>query len=152
MNGSWFPCWRAARIAAAWPGKAAKRSIRKRFFAGPSCVVSISRWAGGGLPAAGARAPSVADLGCGGSRQRAVGAGGANPASHSQQADGLSLGHTRQVLSYGFGLEVSHGGLSRALARTAGRVKPTYNGLVETARQALVTGMDQTGWKVGGRL
>ena len=34
---------------------------------------------------------------------------------------GLSWGHTRQVLSYGFGLEVSRGGLYRALARMAGR-------------------------------
>ena len=65
---------------------------------------------------------------------------------------GLSLGHTRQVLSYGFGLEVSRGGLYRALARMAGRAEPTYDGLVETARQALVNGMDETGWKVGGRL
>jgi transposase len=65
---------------------------------------------------------------------------------------GLSLGHTRQVLSYGFGLEVSRGGLYRALARMAGRAKPTYDGLVETARQAPVNGMDETGWKVGGRL
>ncbi len=65
---------------------------------------------------------------------------------------GLSLGHTRQVLSYGFGLEVSRGGLYRALARMAGRAAPTYEGLVETARQALVNGMDETGWKVGGRL
>jgi transposase len=65
---------------------------------------------------------------------------------------GLSLGHTRQVLSYGFGLEVSRGGLYRALARMAGRAEPTYDGLVETARQASVNGMDETGWKVGGRL
>jgi transposase len=65
---------------------------------------------------------------------------------------GLSLGHTRQVLSYGFGLEVSRGGLYRALARMAGRVEPTYDRLVETARQAPVNGMDETGWKVGGRL
>ena len=65
---------------------------------------------------------------------------------------GLSLGHTRQVLSYGFGLEVSRGGLYRALARMAGRAKLTYDGLVETARQAPVNGMDETGWKVGGRL
>jgi transposase len=65
---------------------------------------------------------------------------------------GLSLGHTRQVLSYGFGLEVSRGGLYRALARMAGRAQPTYDGLVETARQAPVNGMDETGWKVGGRL
>ena len=65
---------------------------------------------------------------------------------------GLSLGHTCQVLSHGFGLEVSRGGLCRALARMAGRAEPTYNGLVETARQAPVNGMDETGWKVGGRL
>jgi len=65
---------------------------------------------------------------------------------------GLSLGHTRQVLSYGFGLEVSRGGLYRALARLASRAGPTYDGLVETARQAPVNGMDETGWKVGGRL
>ena len=65
---------------------------------------------------------------------------------------GLSLGHTRQVLSYGYGLEVSRGGLYRALARMAGRAEPTYDGLVETARQAPVNGMDETGWKIGGRL
>ena len=65
---------------------------------------------------------------------------------------GLSLGHTRQVLSYGFGLEVSRGGLYRALARMAGRAEPTYDGLVGAARQAPVNGMDETGWKVGGRL
>lgn len=49
---------------------------------------------------------------------------------------GLSLGHTRQVLSYGFGLEVSRGGFYRALARMAGRAEPTYDGLVQAARQA----------------
>ncbi len=65
---------------------------------------------------------------------------------------GLSLGHTRQVLSYGFGLEVSRGGLYRALARMAGRAESTYDGLLEAARQAPVNGMDETGWKVGGRL
>jgi transposase len=65
---------------------------------------------------------------------------------------GLSLGHTRQVLSYGFGLAVSRGGLYRALARMARRAELTYDGLVETARHAPVNGMDETGWKVGGRL
>jgi transposase len=65
---------------------------------------------------------------------------------------GLSLGHTRQVLGYGFGLKVSRGGLYRALARMAARAAPTYDGLVDTARQAPVNGMDETGWKVGGRL
>jgi len=65
---------------------------------------------------------------------------------------GLSLGHTRQVLSYGFGLEVSRSGLYRALARMAHRAAPTYDGLLVTAQQAPVNGMDETGWKVGGRL
>lgn len=65
---------------------------------------------------------------------------------------GLSLGHTRQVLSYGFGLQVSRAGLCRALARLAGRAEPTYDGLVAAARQAPVNGMDETGWRVGGRL
>src|SRR5579885_2517960 len=56
------------------------------------------------------------------------------------------------LLSYGFGLEASRGGLYRAPARMASRAEPTYDGLVETARQAPVNGMDETGWKVGGRL
>jgi transposase len=65
---------------------------------------------------------------------------------------GLSLGHTRQVLSYGCGLEVSRGGFYRALARMAGRAEPTYDGLVDVARRSPVNGMDETGWKIGGRL
>ena len=65
---------------------------------------------------------------------------------------GLSLGHTRQVLSSGFGLEVSRGGLYRALAHLAHQAEPTYAGLVEAARQSPVNGVDETGWKVGGRL
>ena len=62
------------------------------------------------------------------------------------------MGHTRQVLAYGCGLEVSCGGLYRALARLARRALPTYAGLVGTTRQALVNVPDETGWKVGGRL
>ena len=65
---------------------------------------------------------------------------------------GLSLGHTRQVLLYGFGLEVSRAGLCRALGRMAGRAEPTYGGLVEAARQSSVNCVDETGWKVGGIL
>ena len=65
---------------------------------------------------------------------------------------GLSLGHTRQVLAYGFGLEVSRGGLCRALARMANQAAPSYNGLVKVVQRSLVNGVDETGWKVGGRL
>jgi len=65
---------------------------------------------------------------------------------------GLSLGHTRQVLAYGFGLQVSCGGLYRAFARLSRRAEPTYAGLVKTTRQALVNVPDETGWRVGGHL
>src|SRR6266849_4218987 len=65
---------------------------------------------------------------------------------------GLSLGHTQQVLLHGFGMEISRAGLCRALARLAGRAEPTYAGLLETARRSLFNSMDETGWKVGGRL
>ncbi len=65
---------------------------------------------------------------------------------------GLSLGHTRQVLSYGFGLEASRAGLCRALARMAHQAEPTYAGLVTTARQSSVNGVDETGWRVGRHL
>src|SRR5206468_122037 len=65
---------------------------------------------------------------------------------------GLSLGHTRQVLVYGFGLQVSCGGLYRAFARMSRRAVPTYVGLMKTARQALVNVPDETGWRVGGDL
>ena len=65
---------------------------------------------------------------------------------------GLSLGHTQQVLAYGFGLKVSGGGLYRALARIARRAQPTYAGLVHAVRQAVVNVPDETGWRVGGRL
>ena len=65
---------------------------------------------------------------------------------------GLSLGHTRQVLAYGFGLQVSCGGLYRALARLSRRAAPTYAGLVKATRQALVNVPDETGWRVGGYL
>ena len=65
---------------------------------------------------------------------------------------GLSLAHTRQVLAYGFGLEVSCSGLYRALARLARRASPTYVGLVEATREAMVNVPDETGWKVAGDL
>jgi transposase len=65
---------------------------------------------------------------------------------------GLSLGHTRQALFYGFGLEVTRGGLYRALARLAYRAEPSYGGLLEAAQQSPVNRVDETGWKVGGIL
>ena len=65
---------------------------------------------------------------------------------------GLSLGHTTQVLQQGFGLTVSRSGLCRALARMADQAAPSYQGLIVAARQSRGNILDETGWRVGGRL
>ena len=56
------------------------------------------------------------------------------------------------MLAQGFGLQVSRGGLYRALPRMARRAGPTYTQLIETPGGALVNTVDETAWKVGGRL
>src|SRR5438105_4990698 len=62
----------------------------------------------------------------------------------------LSLGHTAETLAVGFGLHRSRGALYQALARLADKAMPTYQGLVQAARQSLVNRVDETGWRVGG--
>ena len=71
--------------------------------------------------------------------------------AHLNKQMGLSLGHTAQVLQSGYGLEISRGGIYKALARLAGKTEPTYQRLLVTARQSLVNWVDETGWRVGGR-
>jgi len=56
------------------------------------------------------------------------------------------------VLKLGFGFQVSRAGIYRALARMARKAAPTYQGLLRAARASLVNGVDETGWRVGGRL
>ena len=73
-------------------------------------------------------------------------------AAHLNKQMGLSLGHTAQVLALGFDFQVSRGGIYRALARMAKQAAPSYQGLVAAARQSLVNRVDETGWRVGGRL
>ena len=65
---------------------------------------------------------------------------------------GVSLGNAQRILELGCGLKISRGGLSRALARMAAKAEPTYQQLLQQARQSLVNTMDETGWKVGGKL
>ena len=72
--------------------------------------------------------------------------------AHLNKQVGLSLGQTSKVLQLGFGLQVSRAGIYRALARMAERAAPTYEQLIVTARSSLVNWMDETGWRVGGRL
>ena len=70
--------------------------------------------------------------------------------AHLNKQMGLSLGNTARVLQSGYGLEVSRGGIYKALARLAGKAEPTYQGLLVTARKSLVNWVDETGWRVGG--
>ena len=71
-------------------------------------------------------------------------------AAHLNKKMGLSLGHTAETLAVGFGLHRSRGALYQALARLADKAMPTYQGLVQAARQSLVNRVDETGWRVGG--
>jgi len=71
--------------------------------------------------------------------------------SHLNKQMGLSLGHTAAVLQSGYGLEFSRGGIYKALARLAGKAEPTYQGLLQTARNSIVNWVDETGWRVGGQ-
>lgn len=65
---------------------------------------------------------------------------------------GLALGKTAAVLEQGFGLEVTRGALSQAMARVGHRCEPTYEGLIQQVRSSAAVTVDETGWKVGGRL
>ena len=65
---------------------------------------------------------------------------------------GLALGKTAAVLQQAFGLKVTRGALSQAIARVGQRCEPTYEGLIGQIRTSPSVTVDETGWKVGGRL
>lgn len=72
--------------------------------------------------------------------------------AHLNKRMGLSLGHAVEVLRLGYQLEMSRGGAWRALARLARKAAPTYEALGVAVKQSPVVWIDETGWKVGGRL
>lgn len=63
---------------------------------------------------------------------------------------GIPMGKTTSVLEQGFGLSITPGGLSQALARVGQKCEPTYDSLVQEVRASPWVTMDETGWKVGG--
>lgn len=65
---------------------------------------------------------------------------------------GIPLGKTTTVLQQAFGLSLTPGGLSQALTRMAQRCEPTYQSLITQVRSAVSVTMDESGWRVGGRL
>lgn len=65
---------------------------------------------------------------------------------------GIPLGKTAAVLDKAFGLNLTPGGLSQALARLATKCEPTYLNLIAQVRSSGRVTIDESGWKVGGRL
>jgi transposase len=63
---------------------------------------------------------------------------------------GIPLGKTTTVLDKAFGLKLTPGGLSQALARMGAKCEPTYDDLVHVIRASASVTMDESGWKVGG--
>ncbi len=114
MNRSAFPCPGFARIAAAvtCSRRVVKLSTRKTSYGGPWCAALLSRWAvclGCARQVQGRHPLQTSD---------AVGVGAVQLrpealtlAAILNKQMGLSLGHTQQVLGYGFGLQASRAGL-----------------------------------------
>lgn len=63
---------------------------------------------------------------------------------------GATMRKTCKILNYLGGLRLTPGGLSQALARTAGKLAPTYAKLIESLRTSGVVHADETSWWVGG--
>jgi hypothetical protein len=72
----------------------------------------------------------------------------------SQLTKGLGLSHAKAaaVLRDGYGLTVSRSGLCRAIQRLGTKAAPTYDALVQATQTSLLIWIDETGWRVAGRL
>jgi len=63
---------------------------------------------------------------------------------------GIPFAKTAAVLDKGFGLKVTPGGLSQALARIGKRCEPTYESLKQHVQTSISVTMDESGWRVAG--
>lgn len=61
---------------------------------------------------------------------------------------GIPFAKTAAVLDKGFGLKVTPGGLSQALARVGKRCEATYESLKQHVRASISVTMDESGWRV----
>jgi len=62
---------------------------------------------------------------------------------------GVPYAKVAEVLTVGFGLSVSRGGLCQAEARLAVQARPVYTELLNLIRQSAVAHVDETGWRIG---
>jgi transposase len=65
---------------------------------------------------------------------------------------GLSHERVARSLPLGYGLTVSRSGICRALERLGNLASPTYEQLKASLRQSPLNWLDDTGWRVGGKL
>lgn len=72
-------------------------------------------------------------------------------AADLNKSKGLSMRKTCAVLADHFGLRLTAGGLSQALARVAAQVEPQYEQLHAALIAAPVLHVDETSWWVGGK-
>lgn len=70
-------------------------------------------------------------------------------AAWSSKSLGLSATKTARLLGQ-FGLTVTPGGVTQAVARAARRAQPTYADLVKGVQASPVVAPDETGWRVNG--
>jgi len=63
---------------------------------------------------------------------------------------GLSPQKTAKALAR-FGIQVTAGGVVRAVARQARALEPTYRALIEGVRASRAVAPDETGWRIGGQ-
>jgi len=64
---------------------------------------------------------------------------------------GLTMRKTTALLDEHFGLSITPGGLSQALARTAGKLRRPFDELCRAVRASAAIHADETGWWVGGQ-
>lgn len=72
-------------------------------------------------------------------------------ASELKHFFGLPFRKISEILYRSFGVEVTAGGLSQAIARLAKRLEPSYNRLVRQASHSVVINADETSWLIGGK-
>jgi transposase len=71
-------------------------------------------------------------------------------ATQLNKQHGLTMRKTCAVLREAFGLRLSPGGLSQALARMAAKLEPAYENLLTRLRAGPYVHSDETSWWVGG--
>lgn len=66
------------------------------------------------------------------------------------KAYGLSWGKVARFVGETFGLKATRATYCRASLRTAKKLEPTYEALIQTTRKSPIVTPDETGWRAGG--